>query len=97
MKRIKVLSIAASLRIGGAEKVAADIGFRADPQKYSVHYVVFGDEIGAYEPELEAHGCKIFHLPSPSDSYRAYLSGLKGQFHPIRCSRLLPSVSMVPT
>ena len=52
MKRIKVLSIAASLRIGGAEKVAADIGFRADSQKYIVHYVVFGDEIGAYEPEL---------------------------------------------
>ena len=77
MKRIKVLSIVASLRIGGAEKVAADIGFRADPQRYSVHYVVFGDEIGAYEPELEAHGCKIFHLPPPSDSYRAYLSGLK--------------------
>ena len=46
MKRIKVLSIVASLRIGGAEKVAADIGLRADPQKYIVHYVVFGDEIG---------------------------------------------------
>lgn len=81
MKRIKVLSIAASLRIGGAEKVAADIGFRADSQKYIVHYVVFGDEIGAYEPELEAHGCKIFHLPPPSDSYRAYLSGLKRLIH----------------
>ena len=72
-----MLLVAASLRIGGAEKVAADIGLRADPQKYIVHYVVFGDEIGAYEPELEAHGCKIFHLPPPSGSYRAYLSGLK--------------------
>ena len=77
IEKNKVLLIAASLRIGGAEKVAADIGFRADPQRYIVHYVVFGDEIGAYEPELEAHGCKIFHLPPPSDSYRAYLSGLK--------------------
>ena len=81
MEKIKVLLVAASLRIGGAEKVAADIGFRADPQKYIVHYVVFGDEIGAYEPELEACGCKIFHLPSPSDSYRAYLSGLKRLIH----------------
>ena len=77
----KILSIAAKLNIGGAEKVAADIGLRADPQKYIVHYVVFGDEIGAYEPELEACGCKIFHLPSPSDSYRAYLSGLKRLIH----------------
>ena len=54
MKRIKVLSIVASLRIGGAEKVAADIGLRADPQKYIVHYVVFGDEIGAYEPGVRS-------------------------------------------
>ena len=73
----KILSIAAKLNIGGAEKVAADIGFRADPQKYSVHYVVFGDEIGAYEPELEVCGCKVFHLLPPSDNYRAYLNGLK--------------------
>lgn len=77
MEKIKVLLIAASLRIGGAEKVAADIGFHADSQKYIVHYVVFGEEIGTYESELEACGCKVFHLPSPSDSYRAYLSGLK--------------------
>ena len=47
MEKIKVLLVAASLRIGGAEKVAADIGFRADPQKYIVHYIVFCDEIGA--------------------------------------------------
>lgn len=77
MRRRKVLLIAASLRIGGAEKVAADIGLYADPQKYIIHYVVFGDDIGAYEPELEARGCKIFHLPQPSDSYRAYMKNLK--------------------
>ena len=72
-----VLIIAASLRIGGAEKVAADIGFYADPREYTVHYVVFGNEIGAYEPELEAHGCKVFHLPQPSENYRDYLKELK--------------------
>ena len=73
----KILNIAAKLNIGGAEKVAADIGLRADPQRYIVHYVVFGDEIGAYELELEACGCKVFHLPPPSDSYHAYLNSLK--------------------
>ena len=77
MRRRKVLLIAASLRIGGAEKVAADIGLYADPQKYIIHYVVFGDDIGAYEPELEARGCKIFHLLQPSDSYCAYMKNLK--------------------
>lgn len=73
----KILIIASKLYIGGAEKVAADIGFYADPKKYEVHYVVFGDEVGAYEPELEVHGCKIFHLPQPSASYCAYLKNLK--------------------
>ena len=73
----KVLIIASKLYIGGAEKVAADIGLYAGPEKYEVHYVVFGDEVGAYEPELEAHGCKIFHMPQPSESYRAYLKNLK--------------------
>lgn len=73
----KILVIAAKLKIGGAEKVAADIGFHADPQRYEVHYVVFGDEIGAYEPELQAKGCKVFHLPQPSDGYHAYMKNLK--------------------
>ena len=73
----KILIIASKLYIGGAEKVAADIGFYADPEKYEVHYVVFGDEVGAYEPELEARGCKIFHMPQPSEGYCAYLRNLK--------------------
>ena len=65
------------LTIGGAEKVAADIGLHADRSKYEIHYVVFGDEIGAYEPELEACGCKIFHIPQPSESFAVYLKKLK--------------------
>ncbi len=77
MGKIKVLIVPSKLIIGGAEKVAADIGLYADPQKYIIHYVVFGDDIGAYEPELEARGCKIFHLPQPSDSYCAYMKNLK--------------------
>lgn len=73
----KILIIAAKLYIGGAEKVAADIGFYADPKKYEVHYVVFGSDVGAYEPELEARGCRIFHIPEPSESYSAYIQNLK--------------------
>lgn len=72
-----ILVIAAKLNIGGAEKVAADIGLYADTGRYTVHYVVFGSEVGAYEPELEAHGCRVFHLPLPSKGYRAYLNNLK--------------------
>ncbi len=74
MKRI--LQVAASLQIGGAEKVARDIGLYADPNEYEFHYIVFGDAIGDYEQELLEHGCKIYHRPSPSESYPAYLRAL---------------------
>ena len=74
MKRI--LQIAASLRIGGAEKVARDIGLALDPKGFEVHYIVFGDEVGAYEQEVIAHGCKVFHWPSPSESYPKFFRSL---------------------
>ena len=74
---IKILILPSQLKIGGAEKVAADIGFYADQTKYELHYVVFGEEVGAYESELEALGCKIFHIPHPSQSFNAYLKNLK--------------------
>lgn len=73
----KILVIAAKLNIGGAEKVAADIGLYSDPTEHEVHYVVFGDDVGDYEPELEAHGCKIHHIAQPSAGYRQYLGNLK--------------------
>ena len=77
MNKRKILILPSKLTIGGAEKVAADIGLHADRSKYEIHYVVFGDEIGAYEPELEACGCKIFHIPQPSESFAVYLKNLK--------------------
>ena len=75
MKR--VLQVAASLRIGGAEKVARDIGLDLDPKEFEVHYIVFGDEVGAYEQEVLKHGCRVLHWPSPSASYPNYLRSLR--------------------
>ena len=76
MRKINVLIIAASLRIGGAEKVARDIALYAPPGKYEFHYIVFGDEVGAYESQLMEKGCTIFHLAEPSDSYPRFLRDL---------------------
>lgn len=76
MKKKKVLIVAAKLRIGGAEKVARDIGFYADPSKYEFHYVVFGDEVGAYESQLVEKGCQVFHLAEPAESYPKFLGDL---------------------
>ena len=74
MKRI--LQVAASLHIGGAEKVARDIGLYAAPTEYEVHYIVFSDAIGDYEQELLEHGCKIYHWKYPRESYPAYFRAL---------------------
>lgn len=75
MKRI--LIIAASLKVGGAEKVARDICLRSDPNAYEFHYVVFGDAVGEYERDIVEHGGKVFHLDPPAKSYRQYMKALK--------------------
>lgn len=75
MKRC--LQITASLRIGGAEKVARDIGLEAHRLGYEVDYLVFGDEVCGYERELEDNGCRMIHIPSPSENYRRYFGTLK--------------------
>ena len=71
------LQIAASLDIGGAEKVARDIGLYPAAGEYETHYIVFGDRVGAYESQLLAQGCKVFHIPSPGENYGAFLRTLE--------------------
>ena len=73
----KVLIIAGMLKIGGAEKVARDIGYYADKEKYEIHYLVFGDEVYCYEQELIDKGCKIIHMDPPKDNHYAYYRKLK--------------------
>ncbi len=73
---MRVLEIAASLKIGGAEKIARDIGYYSNSDFYQIDYVVFGDEIGEYENELQKKGCNIYHLPQPASSYTNYLKEL---------------------
>lgn len=78
MKEIKkALIVAAALRIGGAEKVARDIGLFADPERFEVHYLVFGNEIGDYEQELRDHGCRIFHMDAPRMGYLRFYKSLR--------------------
>ena len=74
------LQIAASLDIGGAEKVARDIGLYGASGEFETHYIVFGDRVGAYEQQLLDRGCRIFHIPSPGENYGAFLRTL-AQLH----------------
>ena len=74
-----ILQIPAQLTIGGAEKVVRDIGLYSDPSEFEIHFIVFGDRIGAYEQELSDHGCRILHWPEPAQSYRRYVRRLVRQ------------------
>ena len=72
----KILIVIGNLCIGGAEKVAYDIGHYRDKKKFECHYLVFGDDIGEYEEQLFADGCKIIHMPLPKTDYRLFLKNL---------------------
>lgn len=72
----KILIIAAALSVGGAEKVARDIGLYGSSEEYEPHYVVFDTDTGAYEQQILDHGGKTFHLPSPAAGYRQYYRSL---------------------
>lgn len=73
----RCLQITASLRIGGAEKVARDIGINARQLGFEVDYLIFGDEICGYEKELENGGCRMIHIRAPAESYSQYMKTLK--------------------
>ncbi len=61
-KKIKVLEVCARLNIGGAQKVAANIG-RYAPKDIQIWYLVFGSDVGEYEPPLIELGHHIVHMP----------------------------------
>ena len=92
----KVLIIIGKLYIGGAERVARDIGYYADSEKYEIHYLVYGAEKGAYESELEEQGCIIHHMESPSKGYITYYKKLaelfkENKFDVIHCHTMFSS------
>jgi len=73
----KILIIAASLKMGGAEKVARDIALMDSSDEFEYHYIVFGNHVGEYESQLEDKGCRIIHMPEPSENYRVYWRALR--------------------
>lgn len=72
----KVLEIIGSLKIGGQEKVGKEIGLHIDRNKYEIQYLVFDENRGTYEYELETAGIKVFHLSEPSKGYIQFLKNL---------------------
>lgn len=75
MKRC--LQIVAALHIGGAEKVARDIGLYFRQKGYEVDYLLFGDTVKGYDREVVEHGCRIIHFEPPSSGYFTFFRKLK--------------------
>lgn len=65
----KILVAGSQLGIGGAEKVERDIALYADPQKYTVHFLIYRSTVDTYEQELLEKGFTCFHVPEPSENY----------------------------
>ena len=72
----KALIIPGGLHMGGAERVAANVGVFAPEGEFEFHYLVFEGYDNVYGPEIERHGGKIITVPSPSAGYGAYIKTL---------------------
>ena len=93
MKKSKILIVAASLKIGGAEKVARDIALYAPSEKYEFHYIVFGDAVGEYEAQIALVGHQVFHWAEPSQNYLKYFCDLlalmkEHQYHTVHAHNM---------
>ena len=71
-----VLVVSGKLTVGGAERVCRNIGYYADPTRLQIDYLVFGDESGAYEPELITKGCRVYHRDPPGGRHLKFYQEL---------------------
>lgn len=76
-KKIKILHVIGSLKIGGAEKMAVNFYKYLDRDKFQCDYLVFNDDIGDYEKEVIELGGRIIHIPLPEKNYILYFKNLK--------------------
>lgn len=66
------------MRIGGAQRVAANIA-KYSPPEYHFTYLVFGEIVGDYEREILAAGNDVVHICSPKKGYHAHILALRKQ------------------
>ncbi|MTM92156.1 glycosyltransferase, partial [Turicibacter sanguinis] len=76
-KKIKVLHIIGSLKIGGAENIAMNFSRFINREKFQIDYLVFGEEIGEYEEEAKKLGCRVLRLAGPNEGYLNFYKNLK--------------------
>ncbi len=97
IKRKKILMVTGSLKVGGLENVAMNIMRHIDREKFDIHFVVYGDEFGAYEKEVETLGGKVYHIPFPRQGSKQFCKALRkimletGPYDIVHSHNLFPS------
>ncbi len=61
----KILQVTGSLRMGGVEKVAINYYKYIDKDEFEFDYLVFGDEKGDLEYQVEYLGGRVLRIPHP--------------------------------
>ena len=74
---IRVLMVCGRLQIGGAEKIAYEIGMHCDSARIRIDYLIFFDEIGEYEAPLRKKGHRVIRMPLPAAGYGRFMVTLR--------------------
>ena len=76
-KKIRVLQVTGSLRVGGLENVAMNIFRSCDRTKFSFDFLVYGDSVEPLEKEVAELGGRVFHIPYPHKGVKKYMSEME--------------------
>lgn len=68
MKKIRILHVIGTLRIGGAENVAVNLYRNIDKDKYEMDYLVYDEIESKYTEEVRALGGKVLRFPEVLDN-----------------------------
>ncbi|WP_156290946.1 glycosyltransferase family 1 protein [Oceanobacillus salinisoli] len=76
MKKIKILQVIGSLRIGGAEVVTVNFQ-KYNQDQLKVDYLVYGDTVGELENKVKELGGRIIRIPAPKNGYLKFTRNVR--------------------
>lgn len=76
-KKIRILQVTGSLRMGGLENVAMNIFRYADKDKYEFDFLVYGDKEEFFEREVRELGGRVYHISYPHNNPVKYMREMR--------------------
>lgn len=78
---VRVLQVVLGLEQTGIDNVVMDLYRHMDRRRYQFDFVVFGNRMGAHEPEAKMLGARVWHVPTRSSGWRAADKALRRVIH----------------